>query len=118
MNTPRTPASPRVRDAADQALDATTRALDSGRQFATATATRMGETARDLGESAADLAGRSVEAVGDAAVSAQRQLGQYASATRRRVERDPMKAALIAGAIGAVVTALVLANLRSRRDTD
>lgn len=107
MNTTRTSVGARVSDATEQA-----------RHFATDAAGTIGETARELRDGAADLARAGVESVGDATVAAQRQLGNYARATRRQVEREPMKSALIAAAIGAAATALVLAIFRDRRGTD
>ncbi|MEJ8836713.1 hypothetical protein [Ramlibacter sp. AN1133] len=107
MNTTRTSVGARVSDAADEA-----------RHFATDAAGRIGETARELRDDAADLARTGVETVSDATAAAQRQLGNYARATRRHVAREPMKSALIAAAIGAAATALVLAIFRNRRDAD
>lgn len=117
-NPTRASAATQVSDATGQALDATTRALDNGRQFATEAASRIGETARDVGDSAADLARRSAESVSEATAAAQRQLEQYASATRRYVAEDPVKSALIAAAIGAAVAVLAVTIFRSGRDAD
>jgi ElaB/YqjD/DUF883 family membrane-anchored ribosome-binding protein len=51
----------------------------------------------------------------DRASSAQRYVGEYASAGSRYVTDNPLKAALIAAAVGAAVAGLVLA-MRHRRD--
>ena len=55
--------------------------------------------------------------MGDRAAAAQRYVGDYARTGSRYVTENPMKAALIAAAVGAAVAGLVIA-LRSREDSD
>lgn len=116
--TTRTPAGTRLSDAAQQALGATTQAIDSSRELASKTAARIGATARDLRDGAADLARTTAESVGETTDAAQRRVGKLARAARRRVEDEPVKAALIAAAVGAAAAALVMAFLRGRRGPD
>jgi ElaB/YqjD/DUF883 family membrane-anchored ribosome-binding protein len=101
---------------ADDARGATGQALESTKQFASQALDKAGEKVRDLRYGATDLARKSASSVSDATAAAQRQLGEYAQATRRYVSEEPVKSALIAAAIGAAVAALVLAIRRSRRD--
>jgi ElaB/YqjD/DUF883 family membrane-anchored ribosome-binding protein len=101
---------------ADDARGATGQALESTKQFASQALDKAGEKVRDLRYGATDLARKSASSVSDATAAAQRQLGEYAQATRRYVSEEPVKSALIAAAIGAAVAALVLAVRRSRRD--
>jgi ElaB/YqjD/DUF883 family membrane-anchored ribosome-binding protein len=101
---------------ADDARGATGQALESTRQFASQALDKAGEKVRDLRYGATDLARKGASTVSDATAAAQRQLGEYAQATRRYVSEEPVKSALIAAAIGAAVAALVLAIRRSRRD--
>jgi len=70
---------------------------------------------RDLRYSVQELASRSMGAVSDTASAAQERIGRYAGATGRYVTEQPVKAALIAAAIGAAVAAIVMVA-RSRRD--
>lgn len=53
--------------------------------------------------------------VSDRASTAQRYMGEYASASTRYVSDHPMKSALIAAAVGAAVAGLYLA-MRHRRE--
>jgi ElaB/YqjD/DUF883 family membrane-anchored ribosome-binding protein len=101
---------------ADDALGATGHALESTREFASQALDKAGEKVRDLRYSATDLARKGASTMSDATVAAQKQLGEYAQATRRYVVDEPVKSALIAAAIGAAVAALILAIRRSRRD--
>ena len=55
--------------------------------------------------------------MGEGAAAAQRQLGQYAQATTRYVGEHPMKTALIAAGVGALVAGLVLALRRNRDES-
>ena len=77
-------------------------------------AERASEKFRDLGFGMKDLANRGVHTMTDSAREAQRHLGQYASATGRYVTEQPLKSALIAAGIGALVAGLIIA-LRHRR---
>ncbi|MBK6005644.1 DUF883 family protein [Ramlibacter ginsenosidimutans] len=115
-DTTRTPNGTRMTDAAQDALAATAQVIDSSRQLASKTAGRIGETARDLRDSAADYARTSAASIGDVADVAQRRAGQFARATRQRVEAAPLKAVLIAAAAGAAVAVVI--GLFSRRDAD
>ena len=81
--------------------------------FTHTSAGTIGKTVRDLRESAAELARTSAVSASDAT---QRQLGQYARATRRHVGKQPWMSALIAAVVGGAATTLVVAVLRSRRD--
>ncbi|MES3004325.1 MAG: hypothetical protein V4787_26780 [Pseudomonadota bacterium] len=90
-------------------------AMDTGRQFANQAIERAGEKARDLREGMKEFASRGVGSMSDATAAAQRQLGQYAQATRGYVSDQPVKSALIAVAVGAAVAALVLALRRNNR---
>ncbi|MFI4927135.1 MAG: hypothetical protein ACHP7E_05535 [Burkholderiales bacterium] len=114
--TTRTPNGTRMSDAAQDAVAVTAQVIDSSRQLASRTAGRLGETARDLRDSAADFARTRAASVGDAADVAQQRVGQFARATRQRVEDAPLKAVLIAAAVGAAVAWVVGAF--SRRDAD
>lgn len=73
------------------------------------------DTVRDLRENVKGLASRGLSAVSDGASVAQEQLGRYAGATGRYVSREPVKAALVAAAVGAAVAALMM-MARSRRN--
>ena len=99
---------------ADDADSAAARALDSTRQFAGQAIDRAGEKMRDLGYGVKDLASKSASSVSDATAAAQRQLRDYGQATVRYVSDEPVKAALIAAAVGALVAGLILALRRDR----
>lgn len=75
---------------------------------------RAGEKMRDLRYGVQDLASRGLGTVGDTAAIARERLGGYAYATRSYVAEQPVKSALIAAAVGAVVAGLVLAARRRR----
>ncbi|MEO8655213.1 MAG: hypothetical protein ABI409_13890 [Ramlibacter sp.] len=96
-----------VATSAEQALAATSQALEATRELASQAIEQAGERARDLREG-----------VKDASAAAQRQLGRYAKSTSRYVSDEPVKSALIAAAVGAVVAALVLALLRDKPRQD
>ena len=80
--------------------------LDSTRRMASDALERASSTMKDLRSGMSDRAS-----------AAQRYLGDYASTSKDYVVEHPMKAALIAAAIGAAVAGLVIA-LRHRRDSD
>jgi ElaB/YqjD/DUF883 family membrane-anchored ribosome-binding protein len=107
-----------VSGATEEALQASSDALERTRRLASQAMEKAGAKVRDLRYGATDLARRSATTVSDATAAAQRQLGQYARATRTYVSEEPVKSALIAAAIGAAVAALVLAIRRNRRDYD
>jgi len=77
------------------------------------------DSTRRLAADALERASSSVKelrsGVSDRASSAQRYMGEYASASTRYVSEHPMKSALIAAAVGAAVAGLVIA-MRHRRD--
>lgn len=118
IQTTRSSGATHIADAAEKALEATAQAIDSSRQLASETAGRIGETARDLRHGAAGLARSGAESVSEAAGAAQRGLGKFGRAARRRVEDNPMKSALIAAAIGAALAALVLVLSHNRQEAD
>lgn len=95
-------------------LPEATGTLDQTRRMASQAMERAGDKVRDLSFGVKDLANRGVHTVTDTAHAAQRQLGQYASATGRYVAEQPLKSALIAAAVGAVVAGLILALRRDR----
>jgi ElaB/YqjD/DUF883 family membrane-anchored ribosome-binding protein len=104
--------------AADEAAGMTDRALGATKELASQAMDRMRDarsSMRDLPAGMKDFANRSASRMGDASAVAQRQLGEYARATGRYVSDEPVKAALIAAAVGAAVTALVLAMRRNKR---
>jgi ElaB/YqjD/DUF883 family membrane-anchored ribosome-binding protein len=78
--------------------------IDSTRRLAADALERASSTGKDLRSG-----------VSDRASSAQRYMGEYASAGTRYVSEHPMKSALIAAAVGAAVAGLVIA-MRHRRD--
>ncbi|AEG94196.1 DUF883 family protein [Ramlibacter tataouinensis] len=90
-----------TRSLADDASSAGGGALDSTREFAAQTLERAAEKMRDLRYGVADTAS-----------AAQRQMGHYASATTRYVTEQPVKAALIAAAVGALVAGAFLLSRR------
>ncbi len=90
---------------ADHAPGAATRVFDNTREFAAMALERAAEKMRDLREGVADTAS-----------AAQRKVHDYAGATSRYIADQPLRAALIAASIGALVTAAVLlARRRSNR---
>jgi ElaB/YqjD/DUF883 family membrane-anchored ribosome-binding protein len=78
--------------------------LDSTRRLAADALERASSTVKDLRSG-----------VSDRASSAQRYMGEYASAGTRYVSEHPMKSALIAAAVGAAVAGIVIA-MRHRND--
>lgn len=98
-------------------LSQDTGTLDHTRRMASQAMERAGDKVRNLGFGAKDLANRGLHTVTDTAQAAQRQLGQYASATGRYVTEQPLKSALIAAAVGAAVAGLILALRRDRHDS-
>ncbi len=89
--------------------------IKSRAEAATQTIDDAMDRMRDLRSGMQDLAGRSVSAVSDGASAAQERLGRYASLTTRYVADEPVKTAMIAAAVGALVAAAVL-FARSRRN--
>jgi ElaB/YqjD/DUF883 family membrane-anchored ribosome-binding protein len=80
--------------------------LDSTRRMASDALERASSTMKELRSGMSDRAS-----------AAQRYLGDYASTGKDYVVEHPMKAALIAAAIGAAVAGLVIA-MRHRRDSN
>jgi ElaB/YqjD/DUF883 family membrane-anchored ribosome-binding protein len=100
----------------NEAESAAARALDTTRQFAGQAIERAGEKVRGLGVGVKDLASRGASTMSEATSAAQQRLRDYSQATVRYVSDEPVKAALIAAAVGALVAGLIIA-LR-RRDSD
>ncbi len=90
-----------ARAQADEAMAAGASALDNTREFAAQALERAAEKMRDLRFGVADTA-----------TAAQRSMGRYADATTRYVAEQPMKSALMAAAVGAVVMAAILMSRR------
>ena len=82
---------------ADEASHAGSNLFDNTREFAAQALERAASRMRDLREG-----------VADGANAAQRQMERYTDATRRYVSDQPLRAALIAAAVGALVAAAVL----------
>jgi ElaB/YqjD/DUF883 family membrane-anchored ribosome-binding protein len=78
--------------------------MDSTREYAAQALERAAERMRDLRYG-----------VSDTATAAQRHMGHYADATTRYVADQPVKAALMAAGVGALVMAAIL---MSRRRSD
>jgi ElaB/YqjD/DUF883 family membrane-anchored ribosome-binding protein len=78
--------------------------IDSTRRLAADALDRASSTVKDLRSG-----------VSERASSAQRYMGEYASAGTRYVSEHPMKSALIAAAVGAAVAGIVIA-MRHRHD--
>jgi ElaB/YqjD/DUF883 family membrane-anchored ribosome-binding protein len=93
---------------AQQALRAAGAALDEGKEVA-------GDALRDLRDGAAAAAARGADALNDTAAAAQRRLRRYERVATRSMSDQPVKTALIAAAVGAGLTTLLLALARGRR---
>lgn len=104
--------------AADEAAGLTDKALGATRELAAQAIDKvrdMRSSMKDLPGGMKELASKGAGRVSDSALYAQRQLGEYAKVTGRYVADEPIKSALIAAALGAAVTALVLAMRRNKR---
>jgi ElaB/YqjD/DUF883 family membrane-anchored ribosome-binding protein len=88
----------------DDALQTASQALD-----------KAGETVRELRFGARDLASRGLDSVAETASAAQRRLGSYVQATGRYAAEQPVKTALIAAAVGALVAGAIIAARRRQR---
>lgn len=86
------------------------------------------ETSTSIASDALHAASQSLERAGekvrdlrmgmaDSALAAQQRLGRYADATTRYVSEQPLKSALIAAGVGALVAGLIIAA-RRRRDSE
>lgn len=107
--------------AADEATGMADRALGATKEIAAQAIDKvrsMRSSVKDLPSGMKDFASRGASRVSDASAAAQRQLGEYARATGRYVSDEPVKSALIAAALGAAVTALILAVRRNKRHDD
>lgn len=88
---------------AEDARGIATQALENTREFANDAFERAGEKMRDLRYGVKDLANRGASSVSD-----------YSRATTRYVSEQPVKSALIAAAVGAVVAGVIIAMRRNR----
>lgn len=91
--------------------------LDSTRRMASDAMERAGERVREMRSGVSDIASRGMSTMSEKAAAAQRQLGEYAQSTTRYVGEHPMKTALIAAGVGALVAGLVLALRRHNDDS-
>lgn len=82
--------------------------LKSHAQAATANLDDAMDRMRDLRAGVQDLASRGLSAVSETASDARDRLGRYTSATTRYVAQEPVKVAIVAAAVGALVAAAVL----------
>lgn len=90
---------------AEDARGLSAQALESTREFANQAFEKANERMRDLRYGVKDLASRGASSVGD-----------YGRATTRYVAEQPLKSALIAAAVGAAITGLVIALRRSNTE--
>jgi ElaB/YqjD/DUF883 family membrane-anchored ribosome-binding protein len=90
--------------------------LENTRNIARDAMERAGERVREMRTGVSDMASRGASTLSESAQAAQRQLGQYTRATTQYVGEHPMKTALIAAAVGAVVAGIVIA-LRRNQDS-
>lgn len=90
-----------ARSLADEAVDAGASVFDSTREFAAQALERAADTMRDLRYGVVDTAN-----------AAQRRVGRYADVTSRWVADQPLKSALIAATVGALVMAAILLSRR------
>jgi ElaB/YqjD/DUF883 family membrane-anchored ribosome-binding protein len=114
----RSPLAADITDAAKQALHTAGAALEDGKDRASEAAGKVGDTMRDLRERAEAAAAAGADALKDTASAAQRHANRYRQAAGRYASEQPVKTALIAAAVGAGVTALLLALARGRRRED
>ncbi len=90
-----------ARTLADEAAAASGGMLDNTREFAAQALERAAHAMRDLRQGMTGTAH-----------AAQHRAARYAHATRRYVADEPLKAALVAAAVGALVMAAILASRR------
>jgi ElaB/YqjD/DUF883 family membrane-anchored ribosome-binding protein len=88
--------------------------LDHTRKVAAQAMERAGDSMRNLGFGVRDAARSGVQTVSESAHAAQRQLGHYAATGGRYVTDHPLKSALIAAGIGALVAGAIIAMRRHR----
>ncbi|MFD0667798.1 hypothetical protein ACT80S_08765 [Ramlibacter sp. MAHUQ-53] len=90
-----------ARSLADEAAATGSGMLEGTREFAAQALERAAHAVRDLREGVAGTAH-----------AAQRRVGLYADATSRYVAEQPLKSALLAAALGALLMAALLATRR------
>jgi ElaB/YqjD/DUF883 family membrane-anchored ribosome-binding protein len=93
----------------------THRTLESTRRLANEALERASNTVKDLRTGVQGAASRGADVVSDRAAAAQRYVGEYARTGTRYVTENPLRSALVAAAVGAVVAGVLLA-MRHRRD--
>lgn len=91
-----------------------TGALDHTRQLASQAMERAGESVRGFSSGVKDAASRGMHSFSEGAHAARQHLGQYASAGGRYVADHPLKSALIAAAVGALVAGAIIAVRHNR----
>lgn len=94
-----------------------TQMLESTRRLASEALERASNTVRDLRSSVSDVATRGMSVASDRASAAQRYMGEYARTGTRYVADHPLKSALVAAAVGAVVAGVIIALRRRGDDT-
>jgi ElaB/YqjD/DUF883 family membrane-anchored ribosome-binding protein len=94
-----------------------TTTLDNTRRMANDAMERAGERVREMRSGVGDLASRGVNTMSESAAAAQRRIGEYTQLTTRYVGEHPMKTALIAAGVGALVAGIVLALRRNSDDS-
>lgn len=82
--------------------------IKSHAQAATATLDDAMDRMRDLRSGVQDLASRGLSVMSEGASDARDRLGRYTNATTRYVAEEPVKVAIVAAAVGALVAAAVL----------
>jgi ElaB/YqjD/DUF883 family membrane-anchored ribosome-binding protein len=87
---------------ADDARGLASQALESTREYANQAFDRAGSRFRDLRTGVKDIASRGASS-----------MGEYAQATRGYIADEPVKTALIAAGIGALIAGVVIALRRS-----
>jgi len=92
-----------VRPMVQEAASTAAHTLESTREFAAQALERAAEKMRDLRYGVADTAS-----------AAQRQVGRYADATRVYVAEQPVRSAVIAAGVGALIMAAILITRRQR----
>lgn len=102
----------RALNSAQQSMD---RTFDNAKQGVNDLRDRAESAATKIGARAGELADRGMATARDAANSAKGLYNHYSEATCSYVAEKPMRSLLISAAVGAAVTALVMAALQNRR---
>lgn len=89
--------------------------LDKTRRLASEALERASSTMKELRSGMQDAANRGMSSMSDRAAAARGYVNDYARTGTQYVSENPMKAALIAAAVGAAVAGLVIA-MRNRRE--